>query len=106
MKCSKCGAEHFRTNSPRYCLTCHAAYMREWRQNHEITQSQRQKDMVRSYAGVYKRRGKLVPELCECGSSNVEMHHPDYGRPLDVEWKCRPCHLKLHSRVTENEVIL
>ena len=58
---------------------------------------QRMKDAARSYAGVYKRRGHLVPAPCACGAETVEMHHPDYGRPLDVQWTCRPCHLELHQ---------
>lgn len=59
---------------------------------------QRKKDNARSYAGIYKRRGKLTPEPCEkCGSLNSEMHHDDYDKPLKVQWLCRPCHLEHHA---------
>jgi hypothetical protein len=92
--CSKCGAEHARNG--RYCLGCHAAYMREWRKTHPMSDEERFKDSARSYAGVYKRRGKLVPQPCQCGAPIVEMHHPDYAKPLEVEWTCRPCHLEIH----------
>lgn len=82
--------------SPAY----HAAYMRQWRKTHPMTTEQRRKDNCRSIAGVYKRRGKLRPEPCaDCGSPHVEMHHPDYSKPLQVEWLCRPCHLAVHSNV-------
>ena len=74
----------------------HAAYMRGWRKNHPLTEDQRYKDNCRSYAGVYKRRGILVPQLCKCGSIKTEMHHEDYDQPLHVEWLCRSCHLALH----------
>lgn len=72
--------------------------MREWRKTHPMTPEQRRKDRCRSYAGTYKRRGALIPEPCQgCGNPDAEMHHHDYGRPLDVEWLCRPCHLALHA---------
>jgi hypothetical protein len=71
--------------------------MRAWRKTHPLTPEQRFKDTARSYAGVYKRRGHLVPEPCACGSFNVEMHHPDYSKPLLVVWMCRPCHLWHHA---------
>ena len=72
--------------------------MRMWRKTHSLTAEQRHKDNCRSYAGVYKRRGYLKPELCErCEEPKVEMHHPDYDKPLEVVWLCRPCHLTLHT---------
>lgn len=54
--------------------------------------------ICRSYANVYKRRGKLTQEPCsECGSPDSQMHHHDYTKPLEVEWLCRKCHLKRHK---------
>ena len=94
--CSKCGVLHERDQ--RYCNLCHAAYMREWRKSHPLNDIQRLKNSARSYARVYKRRGVLVPELCEsCGANEVEMHHEDYSQPLKVNWLCRPCHGDIHG---------
>lgn len=70
--------------------------MRDWRKTNPLNLAQRKKDNARSYANVYKQRGYLIPEDCECGSTNVEMHHPDYDLPLKVEWVCRECHLEIH----------
>ena len=95
MRCSKCSGRHDRQNQ-RYCADCHAAYMRDWRKTHPLTPEQKRKDNARSYANTYKKRGKLVPLPCTCGSMRVQMHHPDYDRPLDVVWMCRPCHLAHH----------
>jgi hypothetical protein len=70
--------------------------MRGWRPGHPLNAEQKGKDSARSYAGVYKRRGHIVPEPCqECGEA-AEMHHPDYSRPLKVVWLCRRHHLQLH----------
>lgn len=40
------------------------------------------------------------PDTCGiCGASDVavDAHHPDYARPLDVEWVCGTCHAELHA---------
>jgi len=75
----------------------HAAYMREWRKSHPMTDDQRRKDRIRSRAGNAKRRGVIVPEPCQnCGGAADEMHHVDYSKPLAVVWYCRPCHVDLH----------
>lgn len=95
-KCSKCGCEHERNNQ-RYCAACHAAYMREHRPKHsELMPEQKHKSNVRSYANVYQRRGKLLPQPCEKCGSDAEKHHDDYSKPLEVRWLCRPCHLAEH----------
>ena len=87
-------------------MNYHAAYMREWRKTHPLNADQRMKDTSRSYAGVYKRRGKLVPSPCEkCGGTEkIEMHHPDYANPLEVHWLCRPCHLNFHAEKDQDEL--
>jgi len=76
--------------------------MRHWRYEKGITETQRLRGIARSYAGVYRRRGKLIPQPCaHCGSSIVEMSHNDYDRPLDVTWMCRPCRLAARRAITE-----
>lgn len=61
-----------------------------------MTEAQKIKDRARSYAGVYKRRGKLVERPCQVCGAKAEMHHHDYSKPLEVEWLCRLHHLALH----------
>lgn len=72
--------------------------MRNWRKTHPLTESQKIKDISRSIANVYQKRGKLIPQPCEkCGTTErVEKHHDDYNKPLDVRWLCRKCHLEDH----------
>lgn len=43
-------------------------------------------------------RGEIIPKKnCEvCGSNyNIEAHHPDYRKRLEVIWLCKMCHSKL-----------
>jgi hypothetical protein len=93
--CSKYGEPHSRGHRS-YCKACHAAYTRSWRKLHPLA-FDREKDNARSYAGVYKRKGKLIPQPCEaCADEAVQMHHDDYSKPLEVRWLCAPCHRKFH----------
>jgi hypothetical protein len=71
--------------------------MREWRKTHPLRGLAREKDITRSYAGVYKRRGRLTPQPCRKCGKRAEMHHADYRRPLKVVWLCREHHLALHK---------
>jgi hypothetical protein len=103
MFCSGCSVWHDRKGQ-RYCLECHAANMRRWRQTNPLTPEQCLKDKSRSYAGVYKRRGKLTPQPCEGCGSRAEMHHDDYSKPLAVRWLCRPCHLEHHREERSTEI--
>ena len=44
-------------------------------------------------AGNALRNGTLTKEPCEvCGVREVEKHHEDYSKPLDVRWLCRKHH--------------
>lgn len=45
------------------------------------------------------RDGRLVKRPCAgCGSNEVQAHHHDYSKPLDVEWLCFVCHRKEHGQ--------
>jgi len=71
--------------------------MREWRKTHPLTEEQRVKARVRNAAGVYKRRGVIVVQPCNCGSTaKLEMHHPDYSQRKNVVFMCREHHLEHH----------
>lgn len=43
------------------------------------------------------RSGRLVRQSCKCGKTITEAHHPDYSKPLEVEWLCGRCHRIEHN---------
>lgn len=45
------------------------------------------------------RDGKLTRQPCAfCGGGeNLEAHHHDYEKPLDVTWLCSGCHRRFHA---------
>jgi len=59
------------------------------------------KDHARSIFYMAVSSGKIIrPSTCsKCGSdSEIEGHHEDYNKPLDVMWLCIPCHGKEHRK--------
>lgn len=45
------------------------------------------------------RDGRVVRGVCAvCGSSQVEGHHHDYSKPLDVVWLCKKHHTEHHQQ--------
>lgn len=45
------------------------------------------------------KTGRLHREPCrDCNFMKVDAHHPDYGKPLQVIWLCRPCHIREHAK--------
>ena len=43
--------------------------------------------------------GKLKRLPCFVCGEKAEAHHPDYDRPLDVVWLCRPHHKETHDLI-------
>ncbi len=84
----------------RACRDCRNISSRATRTRHrDLPTDQRLKANARSYANVYQRRGLLTPQPCEyCGSPDAEKHHDDHTKPLEVRWRCRPCHLGSHGK--------
>lgn len=95
-QCSHCGRE--RETDHRWCLGCKAAWARANRPKYrDMTPRQQFEANARSHANLAQKRGQITKRPCEdCGSLKSQKHHPDYTRPLDVIWLCRPCHTAQH----------
>lgn len=42
-------------------------------------------------------------QLCGCNDNNLEGHHYDYSKPLDVTWLCKRCHSLAHKAINEDK---
>ncbi len=57
------------------------------------------KNKARAKVSNGLRNGKIKKEPCQiCGNQKVEAHHPDYRRPLFVQWLCRTHHLAIDGK--------
>jgi len=55
--------------------------------------------LARSAARAAIREGRLIRKPCEtCGATDVEAHHDDYSKALDVRWLCRRHHREFHGQ--------
>ena len=91
--CSRCKEIKKASWSNSYCVKCHNEINRVWRKTHPLSPEQKKKDICRSYAGVYLRRGKIKKGSCLfCGDIKTQMHHPNYDEPLNIEWLCAKHH--------------
>ncbi len=48
------------------------------------------------------------PEKCSlcCASGDVDAHHYDYSKPLDVFWVCPRCHGIIHREINDGRIEL
>lgn len=70
-----------------------AAYAERYRRDH------RERRAAHTQVGNAVRDGRLAKSPCVfCGATdNLEAHHHDYSKPLDVTWLCHPCHRRFHA---------
>lgn len=73
--------------------------MRITRPKHsELKPEAKLKANVRAKSKYLFKKGKIPKKPCEiCGNDCSQMHHPDYTKPEEVNWLCRPCHLEEHN---------
>lgn len=105
----------------KYCKNCDRLYRRKMRKAHPETYKARDKryyarhreeklqylkqwrksnkHKLDAHALVRQaiRRGVLTKQPCFCGELQVDAHHEDYAKPLDVHWLCRRHHELIHS---------
>jgi len=99
--CSKCEGplEENRIGRQYYCKRCQAEISRKTRKKHsELSEDEKKRANARSYLNQYVRRGVIKKQPCQiCGNPEVQAHHKDYSKPLEVVWLCKPCHIEMHK---------
>jgi hypothetical protein len=63
----------------------------------------RYKQDAREILNWHLKKNKIEKSNCFCGKKG-EAHHPDYSKPLEVIWLCRPHHSELHRQLKKTLV--
>ena len=58
--------------------------------------AQRTREAVRRALAAGRLLKPAACERCEILEPDLEAHHPDYNKPLEVQWVCVPCHSIVH----------
>lgn len=133
LPCNKCGrlferTEAKRKQGKRTCPECERAYFAQRRMDRRakglpVSGSRSSAEYKRAYDAEYRSRdgakikiaarskvltairsGNLVKQPCQvCGEMEVEAHHEDYSKPLDVWWLCKPHHAARHRELDNEE---
>jgi hypothetical protein len=66
------------------------------------------KDAVRRLTNRAVKQGKILKSPCEvCGTDvDIQAHHDDYSKPLDVRWLCRKHHQEHHKTNDSEDKIM
>ena len=114
MLCSRCKFnEGTIKHSPRekWCRECNTEHLRKYRATKVGARKQHEANRRNEFKDLSKRKArqkvyyalkvhKLIKEPCNgCGKIEVEAHHDDYSKPLDVLWLCRQCHADRHKLI-------
>lgn len=99
-ECLEYHRQHYRKNRERIL-----ARKRKHRQEHhdEILQKQkeyRERNKIKIRAHNLASSIPLGHQCSLCGSTeNLERHHPDYSKPLEIVTLCESCHRRIHRSV-------
>ena len=103
-RCSKCKQlkllSEFNTRPDRpsgYRSECKKCQYKRQHKNRKLPPIQ-----LKAYCRLHYalKTGKIIkPKLCEkCHQyKKLQGHHPDYSKPLEVEWLCQQCHNKVRK---------
>jgi len=107
--CTKADVRNYRLNNPgklkdyeekRNHRPARIVQMREHLQRHRAAFPE--KNRARQAVSREVKAGRMCKLPCQfpgCGSLNVEAHHPDYSKPLEVIWYCHRHHRAVEGRI-------
>lgn len=95
--CPRCRAVSKAPNRG-YCRPCHNIMNRTCPSRKIRSAETKKRHNARCYLRIYVKRGLIQKGPCEtCGCADVQGHHVDYNKPLEVRWLCRTHHLAEHG---------
>ena len=74
----------------------------EWQRKYQVKYRKLNQSKIKARQAVRLavKSGKIVkPKTCQaigCFETNIESHHDNYNKPLEVRWLCRSCHTVIH----------
>ena len=79
----------------------HANKDRELARQRRRRVTEKEKHYAREQLAYAVKTGKITKGACEVCETDkrIEGHHPDYSKPLEVNWLCTPHHKKLHMEI-------
>lgn len=102
--CSNCGREKEKSNlNESYCASC--KYFKKKVIRPHRNEEQKLKDAVRRLTWKKIKEGLLIRLPCEiCATiEDVQAHHDDYTKPLEVRWLCRKHHREHHKNLDNKD---
>ena len=94
-------------NNPERRAANHAS-SKKWRKENPVRHAEltkawllRNPDKRKAHYKVSNalRSGKIEKKPCAvCGAETVQAHHPDYSKPLEVQWLCITHHHETHVK--------
>jgi hypothetical protein len=90
----------------RYQRPERRAYVQGMLKLHNVRHPDRYK--ARSMVKRAVRNGRLIKSPCAyCGALEVQAHHDDYSRPLDIKWVCFACHRRHeHGQIPTSDLLI
>lgn len=75
--------------------------VKKWTTEYRKTEEYKIKRKARYTAYNALAYGNIMKKPCSmCGcNNNIEIHHTDYTKPLQVTFLCRNCHMIIHGRI-------
>lgn len=86
-------------------------YMKKWREENREHHNELMYKQYRANRKAWNARSWAAQNITLTGKSctkcfseeNLERHHPDYDKPLEVVILCRSCHREHHKKERENK---
>lgn len=62
-----------------------------------------QKYRARAAVARALKKGTIQRQPCEkCGRLDVQAHHDDYDKPLEIRWLCKPHHTEADAAMAQS----